>query len=124
MNSKKKQSLKPKKVGRLSPTFLTFIQPLYYFFLIINTLTAVNINQSQGAPCINKSPQSIICIPFAPPKTHLIFPKTCGSGTKGANPRVSEAIKGVRSDLYFSCITLFLLQPNPNIQLRLDYRHV
>ena len=48
-------------------------------------------NKSQGKPCNTKSHQSINFMPSAPPNTHLIFPQTCGSGVKGANPKTKHS---------------------------------
>ncbi len=47
-----------------------------------------SISNIQGMPCIVKSNQSTARIPSVPDKIHLSFSQTCGSGVKGAKPRV------------------------------------
>lgn len=59
-----------------------------------------------GNPWKSKSPQSIGCIPIAPPITHFILPNMCGSGMKGASPSVRHNIKTVDQLLMISFIKI------------------
>lgn len=75
------------------------------------------ISHSQGAPCINASPQSSGCMPVAPPKIHFNLPQICGSGAKGASPNVnatSPAICQLRRKL-FNCSDLITAAYLPQI---------
>ena len=44
----------------------------------------------KGTPCKKVSNQSMSSMPIAPPLIHLILPQICGSGEKGANPKVTQ----------------------------------
>ena len=63
-----------------------------HFFCIAWT-TSNLINSSHGKPCKKVSNQSIAFMPIAPPHIHFNFPQRCGSGKKGAIPRVRQATR-------------------------------
>lgn len=68
----------------------------------------MRMSKIKGNPCITISNQSAGCIPEAPPKIHFNFPHICGSGKKGAKPRVRQAMIMIRQ-LFRICI-LFALR--------------
>ena len=66
------------------------------------------INNAQGMAWYTKSNQSKAAIPLAPPAIHLILPHICGSGTKGAKPKVRLRIMTNRQLLMVAFMLLFL----------------
>ncbi len=55
-------------------------------FIIITRIKSIN-----GKPCNTTSNQSIKAMPLAPPKIHFNLPTICGSGKKGAKPKVRHS---------------------------------
>lgn len=74
-----------------------------HFFCIAWT-TSNLINSSHGTPCKKVSNQSIAFMPIAPPHIHFNFPQRCGSGKKGAIPRVRQATRINDLLLIIDCI--------------------
>lgn len=60
-------------------------------------------------PCKKVSNQSIGFIPFAPPAIQRSLPQICGSGKKGASPKVSDINN---HNLMFFMFVLFLISSN------------